>query len=97
MRILGIPVYIQIRKSAFIEKHVKLLSSQLNKGTDQTKKQVVLAFILLSVGVCSGLLIKGLSKEPITVLQIPEWESPLILHDSLYNNSQTKRAYEADN
>lgn len=97
MRILGIPVYIQIRKSAFFEKQVKLLSSRLNKASDQTKKQVVLAFILLSVGVCSGLLIKGLTTPPITVLQIPEWESPLILQDSLYNNSQTKRAYEADN
>ncbi|WP_339750814.1 hypothetical protein [Algoriphagus aquimarinus] len=97
MKILGIPVYIQIRESAFFEKQVKLLSYLINKGSDHTKKQVVLAFILLSVGMCSGLLIKGLSKEPMSVLQIPEWESPLILHDSLYNNSLTKRAYEADN
>ncbi|TXE04768.1 hypothetical protein [Algoriphagus aquimarinus] len=97
MRILGIPVYIQIRKSALIEKHVKQLSYLFNKGSDHTKKQVVFVYILLSVGMCSALLIKGLSKEPMSVLQIPEWESPLILHDSLYNNSQTKRAYETDN
>ena len=97
MRIFGIPVYIQIRKSAFFEKYVKLLSSQLNKGTDQTKKKVVLACILLAVGMYSGLLLKGLYKGTMSVLQVPEWESTLILHDSLNYNSPTKRAYEADN
>lgn len=97
MRILGISVYLQIRENAFFIKQVKLLSSQLNKASDQTKKQVVFAFILIAVGVCSGLLIKGLTTTPISVLEVPEWESPLILHDSLYNNSQTTRAYEADN
>lgn len=90
MKVLGIVVTAQFHESAFTEKYDSLLSTKINSLSEKAKKQVLLGFILLSVGVLGVSLIQGKSTESSTSLGIPVWEPPLIYYDSLGYKPITK-------
>lgn len=90
MKILGITVAAPFKESVFLEKYASLLSNKINRLSEHAKKQLILAFILLSIAVLGGNLILGISAESTTSLRIPAWESPLIYYDSLLHKPITK-------
>ncbi|WP_057940193.1 hypothetical protein [Algoriphagus resistens] len=89
MRILGITVSAAIQESAFPKKYTSLLSNKVNRLPEQAKKQLILAFILLSIVVLGGSLMLGISTETTDSLRIPAWEPPLIYYDSLLHKPIT--------
>ena len=89
MRILGITVSAAIQESAFPEKYASLLSNKVNRLPEQAKKQLILAFILLSIAVLGGNLMLGIPSETTDSLRIPAWEPPLIYYDSLLHKPIT--------
>ncbi|MEB2782191.1 hypothetical protein U3A58_17495 [Algoriphagus sp. C2-6-M1] len=89
MRILGITVSAAIQESAFLEKYASLLSNKVNRLSEHAKKQLILAFILISIAMLGGSLILGIPTENTTSLRIPAWEPPMIYYDSLLHKPIT--------
>lgn len=89
MRILGITVGAP-SESVFLEKYARLFSTKINRLSEHAKKQLILAFILLSVAVIGGNLILGISSEKTASVHFPVWEPPLIYYDSLFYKPITK-------
>ena len=94
MKVVGIPVAVQFPRSGLLKNWLSCLSEKLNRLRDRNKKLVVLLFVLVSVAVVSGLLIRGASGEYSAGLAKPNWEPPLIYYDSLFHKTQTKQLYE---
>ena len=89
MRILGMSVSVAIQESAFPKKYASLLSNKVNRLPEQAKKQLILAFILLSIAVLGGSLMLGIPTETTDSLRIPAWEPPMIYYDSLLHKPIT--------
>jgi hypothetical protein len=84
MKIIGITVAFAFGKSTFLDKYASLLSIKINRLSEDAKRQLVIAFILLSVAMCSWIFFQGISKENTAALRIPVWEPPIIYYDSLF-------------
>ncbi|TXD77399.1 hypothetical protein [Algoriphagus ratkowskyi] len=80
---MGIPVTFSLGSSVFAKRYAALFSDRINRFSEQSKRKLIFAFILLSVSLTSAVLIQGLYTENKGVLPIPVWEPPVIYYDSL--------------
>lgn len=93
MNILGIPVVLPGPKTRIAVNYSIRLSAAFNCMSQREKKQVLLLFLLLTSSLCCYMLLKEPASDAL-LPKPPEWQVPLILHDSIYYRQVTYRPNE---
>ena len=83
MKILGIPIVLSGPDNCIAVDYSIRLSAAFNGMSRHSKKKMVLLFLLLTSGICCCLLLKGHASDSL-LTKPPEWEVPLIIHDSTF-------------
>ena len=94
MKLMGMSVVVKFSTPTQLQEWSSKVSARLNRRTDREKKQLLLAFILISVTLCTGMLIRGITRGHFAGLQHPDWKPPLVYYDSVLHDAMTGQFHE---